>query len=500
MPVTYAYPQSRVARGVAIKGTHTQLGTIRTRYRPARIAVLAQGNASASYVSTKRQIFNEYDVANVEGYGSPAHLIARSLFPEFGGGVGDIPVYLYPLEAQPSSGAQAQGTITPSIPVAITKTQSHYVLVNNIPSFIFTTVVGDTVATIIDSLVAAINGVAHMPVTATDDTTVATIDVKWEGLSGDSVYLEIISPIDSEVDFSNVVQPTGGADIPDITAALAQVGNAWDTHIINAACDYTGTGTDTVLDEYSTFGEGRRDPEVHKPCCVFTGTAEATLATITAVTDARKTDRTNVILANPGSHDLPCVIAAEAVKEIAKMDNQNPAHDYCMLPTNLTPGADSAIWKSAQRDTAVKAGCSTTEVKNGVVYLSDTVTCYHPTGEEPPGYRYVVDFAKRSTAINELDLEFNSSKWAGKPLIPDEQENTNPEARKPKNAVAALYRIIDNLALDAIAADPDYCKDNSDASIGASNPKRLDVKLVLVLSGNTNVISIDFVSGFYYGG
>jgi phage tail sheath gpL-like len=498
MPVTTAYSSTRVARGVAIKGTHTKLGTIGTRYRPARIAVLAQGNADASYESTKRRIYNEYDVADVEGYGSPAHLIARSLFPEYGGGVGDIPVYMYPLEAQPTSGAQSAGSITPSIPVAITKTQTHYVTVNNIQSLYFTTVIGDTVATIIDSMVAAINGVAHMPLTATDDTTVCTTEVKWEGLTGDNVYVAVESPIDSEVSFA-VVQPTNGADIPDITAALAQVGNAWDTHIINAACDYTGTGSETTLDEYAAFGEGRRDSEVHKPCCVFTGCNEATLATVTAVTDARKTDRTNVILANPGSHDLPCVIAAEAVSQIAQMDNENPAHDYCLRPTNLTPGLDSAIWTSAQRDTAVKAGCSTMEVRDGVVYLSDTVTCYHPTGEEPPGYRYVVDYAKRCVAINELDLEFGSSKWAGKPLIPDNQESNNPEARKPKHAVAALYRIIDNLSLDAIAADPDYCKENSGASIGTSNPKRLDVKLVMKLSGNTNVISIDYVTGFNYG-
>jgi hypothetical protein len=336
-----------------------------------------------------------------------------------------------------------------------------------------------------------------MPVVATDNTTSLGLEVKWEGTSGNNVHIEVVSPIDSEASFA-IVQPsagTPGTGTPDITAALAQIGSTWETLVVNAL-DYTD---DTELDEYATFGEARRESEVHKPLCVFTGTAEATLNTVTAVTDARKTDRTNVILTNPGSYELPFVIAGQIVGEIAKRSNENPAYDYCMMPTSLTSGLDSAQWTSAQRDTAVKAGCSTTEVRDGVVYISDTVTCYHPTGEEPPGFRYVVDFAKRSTIVNELALTFDSGDYAGNPLIPDDQSTRNPAARKPKQAVAALYGIIDRLAEDAIIADPDHAKENSSASIGLTNPKRLDVKMVAKLSGNTNVISIDFVSGFNYG-
>ena len=140
----------------------------------------------------------------------------------------------------------------------------------------------------------------------------------------------------------------------------------------------------------------------------------------------------------------------------------------------------------------------TTEVRDGIVKLSDVVTCYHPTGEEPPGFRYVCDFAKRCTIINELALEFDSAKWAGVPLIPDNQVSRNPAAKHPKDATASLYRIIDTTALDAIIANPDFAKEASSSSIGLTNPKRLDVKLVAMLAGNTNVISIDFSSGFNY--
>jgi phage tail sheath gpL-like len=493
MPVTTAYPQSRIARGVAIKTTHENLGVSGTRYRPTRIAILAQGNAASTYSTTKRRIYSAEEVGAVEGYGSPAHLVATTLFPRYGVVVGDIPVTLYQLDQPASGGVQAAGTVTPS--GTFTKTQEHYVLVNNIPSEKFTVTADSDVASIIDDMTAAINAVLEMPVTAADGTTVLNLTVNWEGTSGNNVHVEVVSPIDSEASFA-IVQPASGAGTPDITAALAQVGSTWETHVINAL-DYTDS---TELDEYAAFGEGRRDSEVHKQLCVFTGTAEATLATVTAVTDARKTDRTNVILTNPASYDLPFVIAGEIVREIAKRDNTNPAYDYCMLPcAGLTPGADGSQWTSSQRDSAVKAGCSTVEVKDGVVYISDTVTCYHPTGDEPPGFRYVVDFAKRSTIVNELALTFDSGDWAGNPLVPDDQATRNPAARKPKQAIAAVWGIIDRLALDAVIADPDFAKENSSASIGLTNPKRLDVKMVAKLSGNTNVISIDFVSGFNYG-
>jgi phage tail sheath gpL-like len=495
MPETTAFDRNRVARGVGIRGEHRNMGVAGSRYRPARIAILAQGNADTSYSTTKRRIYSANEVGEVEGWGSPAHLIARALFPRYRKGVGDLPVTLYPLAQPVTGGVQAAGSITPSIPVAITKTQQHYVLVNNIRSETFTTVVGDSVATVIDSLVSAISAVLEMPITATDGETVCNVEVGWEGTSGNNVYIEVVSPIDTEVEFA-IVQPTNGAGTPDITDALSQVGNIWESYIINAL-DYTDS---TELDEYAAFGEGRRDSEVHKPCCVIVGCNEATLNTVTAVTDARKTDRTNVILTNPGSHDLPFIIAAEGVKNIAMRDNSNPAYDYCMMACDgLTSGADGVQWTSAQRDAAVKAGCSTIEVRDGVVYISDTVTCYHPTGEEPPGYRYVVDYAKRCTIINELDLSFNTDDWAGNPLVGDDQPTRNIAARKPKHAKAVLYGIIDRLALDAVIADPDFAKENSDASIGLTNDKRLDVKLVARLAGNTNVISIDFTTGFYYG-
>ena len=505
MTVSTAFASNRVARGVAIKPEYKNLGGSGTRYRPVRLAVLAQGDGTATggtaytYSTDKRQVFSEAEAGSIYGYGSPIHQAVKSLLPANGDGVGDIPVTIYPLV--PPGDNVAAGDITPS--GTQTKTQKYYIVVNNIRSLPITMVKDDTVADFIAAAITAVNGILDMPVTASDGTTKLDLTANFAGEVGDGIRFTVEGPVDAEMTFA-YTQATGGSDTADITNALSAIGNVWETHLVNG--NLYNTAAD--LDEYSTYNEGRWDPEVRKPLKVYTGTNESTLATVTAVTDARKTDRTNVILTNPGwsaaakvgYNDLPIVIAADQVRRIAKLANADPPHDYgSQRCPRLTPGADSAQWTSSQRQTAVLAGTSTVEVKDGVVNISDVVTCYHPTGEEPPAYRYDVDLEKIATMIYNTDLIFNNSDWDGAPLVPDNQAVKNPSAKKPKAAKAAIDALFDRAALDAIISDPDFAKENSSAGIDGTNPKRLNVKMVFKLSGNANVVSIDLNFGFHYG-
>lgn len=497
MAISTAFAPSRVARGVAIKTTYKNLGGAGARFRPVRIGVLGQGGDSTTYATDKRQVFSASDVGTLYGFDSPLYQAALSLLPPNGDGVGDIPVTVYPLPT-PTAGAPAQaaGSITPS--GTITKTQTYYVKISNILSGAIVLEAGDVVADMTAKITAAVNGVLGMPGTMADGSTVANFTVGWSGSSGDNVKISVVEPDDGEATFV-VVQPTGGSGDIAVSGAghgLDLIGEVWETHILNCL-DYTDS---TNLNLYSTYNEGRWAAEVYKPLVVFTGTHEATLATVTAVTDARKTDRTNAILTNPGSDDLPLVIAADQLRRIAKLANENPPHDYGSQDCpRLVPGADSAQWTSAQRQTAVLAGTSTIEVKDGIVNCSDIVTCYHPTGEEPPAYRYVCDIEKIATMIYNTDLIFNNSNWDGAPLVPDNQAVKNPTAKKPKMALSALYALFDSAAEEAIISDPDFAKENTSAEISSTNPKRLDINEVFKLSGNANVISVDLDFGFYFG-
>lgn len=490
--VSTAVDPSAVARVLGIDTIFKDLRGGRVVNLPQRIAVVGQGNTLSVYSTAKQQFSSAIDVANVYGYGSPLHLVARQLFPTNGDGVGTIPVTFYPL-ADDAGGVAATGDITPSGTPTLDAT--FRVNVNNILSSEFVIGVGDTVATMVTKITEAINGTLEMPVVAVDNTTDVQLTAKWEGASSNDILVAVTGSVANGVSVA-ITQPNGGAVNPDVDDALNQVGDVWETMFINCM----ELADVTTLGKFSTFGEGRWGALTRKPCMAFTGNRTATVAAATVVSDSRRTDRTNVQLVAPGSVDLNFVIAARQVARIAVVANNNPPKDYgSQQATGLTPGADGDQWTYPERDQAVKAGSSTVEVKDGVINLADTVTFYHPTGDPLPAYRYVVDIVKLQNILFNLNLIFATAEWDGAPLIPDDQPTTNRTAKKPKMAVAAINALIDNLGLAAIISDPETAKANTVAEIDSTNPKRLNVSLTIQLSGNTNIISVDFNFGFFFG-
>lgn len=487
-----------VARVVGIETTFRDLRGGAVQYLPQHIGILGQGTtAAAGYALTPYRITSAQQAAERYGYGSPVHLAALQLFPPTGGGVGTIPVTVYPLEEDDVAGVAATATITPS--GAATAQGTYRVRIGGIPSAPFTLANGDAVDTICDKIVAAVNGVLEMPMLAADGATVVNLTAKWAGESGNAIGVEVldrtgVAPT-SGLTFAVVAAGDGAAD-PDVASALALMGSTWITLMINTL---GSTNTD-ALDAISAVGEGRWGQLVRRPFVAFTASTETDVVTATTVTEARPTDRVNVQLSAPGSASLPVSIAAAQVREIAKVANNNPATDYgSRIVRGILPGPDSDQWNYSQRDQAVKAGASTTEVKDGLVNVSDVVTMYRPTGESPPAYRYVVDIVKLMQIIYNLDLEFARPSWDGAPLIPDGTPTANPNARTPSSAKAAVCAILDSLALEAIISDPETAKKNTFASISSQNPKRLDVRTTLQLSGNVNILSVDLYFGFYFG-
>lgn len=493
MAISTAVDVSAVARVVGIKTAFKDLRAGGILFLPQRIAVIGQGATASTYTTTKAQLTSAYDVGAAYGFGSPLHLAALQLLPANGDGVGTIPVTFYPLEDD-GSGVAAAGDITPS--GTATASASYRVKINNILSEAFVITATDTVATICTAMTAAINAVLEMPVVAVDSTTTVDITAKWAGVSSNDIVVEMVEP-DPTVGISwAITQPVGGLVNPDITDALAQMGNVWETMVLNC---FEPSDT-TTLDLYSTHNEGRWGALVRKPYVAFVGNNDTTVAAATTVPDARKTDRTNAQLVEPGGVDLPLTIAARQLARIAVIANNNPPRDYgSQQATGLTPGADGDQWTYVERDQAVKAGSSTIEVKDGVVNIGDVITFYHPSGDPLPPYRFVVDIIKLQNIIFNLDLIFATPEWDGAPLIPDDQPTINRDARKPKSAVAAIAAMLDSLALNAIISDPETAKAATQAVINDQNPKRLDVVVTVQLSGNTNIISIDLNFGFYFG-
>lgn len=492
MAISSAVDASAVARVVGIKTIFKDLRAGGVLFLPQRVAVVGQGSTASTYATTKQQVTSATQAATIYGFGSPIHLALLQLLPTNGDGVGTIPVTVYPLE-DAGSGVAAAGDITPS--GTVTTSGAYVVKINNISSQQFVIAAGDSMATVCASITAAVNATLQIPVIAVDDTTKVDITAKWKGTSSNDLIIEVIGPTDAGVSFA-FTQPEGGLVNPDVDVALNQVGNVWETMVLNCM-DIADT---TSLGKYTVFGEGRWGALVRKPLVIFTGNTAAGVSAATAVSDARKTDRLNAQLVAPGSKDLPLMTAARQLARIVKVANNNPPQDYgSQDATGLTPGTDGEQWTYLQRDEAIKKGSSSIVVKDGVVNIGDVVTFFNPSGDPAPAYRYVADIVKLQNIIFNLDLIFATPEWDGAPLIPDNQPTVNRLAKKPKSAVAAVASLLDSLGLNAIISDPTTAKANTIAQINSQNPKRLDLSITVQLSGNANIISVDLNFGFFFG-
>lgn len=330
--------------------------------------------------------------------------------------------------------------------------------------------------------------------TITVAATKANFTAAWKGTSGNDIKIEVVSPL-SGVEFA-VTAMAGGLVDPTVDSSLAQIGSIWETMVLNGL----PIANTTALDTYKTYGEGRWGQTVKKPLVVFTGNVHSTVAAASAVSSARKTDRINSTLVAPGSPSLPIVVAARELARIAVVANNNPPTDYCAQSAeSIIPGDDSVQWDDIQRNQAIKAGCSTIEVRDGVINIGDVVTFYAPTGEDPPAYRDVVDIVRLQNVIYNIDTIFSQKEWAAAPLIPDGQPTVNANARTPSSAKAAMASMVDKLGLAAILSDPKSSKKLITAAISSINPKRLDVDVPVWLSGNSKIKSTTLRFSFFFG-
>jgi phage tail sheath gpL-like len=478
-----------VSRVVGITTEFKDYGAGRVRYLPQRIALIGQGNSASTYSTDKQQITSAAQAATLYGYGSPLHLAALMLFPRNGDGVGSIPVTAYPLEDDSSAvaAAGAIGLTGPASEAGVIRVKLSNIYVD------VAVAKDDTADTVLGAIKSAITAKLEMPMVAgTVGAGSLPLTAKWAGASSSDIYVEVVSDVAGLV--FTITQPTGGLVNPDVSVALDQIGPVWETIIINCL-NYTDTD---ALDALQEYGDGRWGALEKKPLIAICGTS-ATRATRCAVTDGRTDDKINVLISAPGCRNLPAQIAARAAARIAVQAQSNPPQDYKALLTGLVAGADSVQEDYTERDLAVKAGSSTTILSGGEIEMNDTVTMYHPAGEEPPAFRYVVDIMKLMNIIYNVRLIFEADDWKGAPLVPDDTPTVNPTAKKPKDAKTALANLADNLALQAILAESEFTKENLVSAIDGTNPKRLNWTFPCKLSGNVEIIDGTIAFGFYFG-
>ena len=443
------------------------------------------------------RVFTEVEAGEKFGFGFPVHLAARQVLRKSG----IVPVFVFPIdEAVAAVAADGSILVVAAAGATSSGTISVYVGGQRVP----VTIAKDTAATDIETAItAAINAALNLPVTALVDGVVpeqSNITSKYLGAIADDITLAI-NLTEAEKDATpggvsfTITALSSGAGVPAVATALGNMGDDWYTYIVNTL------GPDTSsMAEFATYNEDSRwDTLVNKFFRAFYGSVDD-LATITAITDALPLDRTNGAIASPGAYSLPLEFAALAVGQMAARNQNNPPQPYTgLMLDGLLPAISADQWTYTQRDSAVKAGCSTTILEDGVVKLEDIVMHYHKTGEEPPAYRWAVDIAKLAEWAYNVNLVFAGANWRGKILVDNTDIVVNPDARRPLDAVAEIFKLADGASFAAIITRPGFTKENTAASIDVANPNRLNITTLIVLSGATRIISLTTNFGFNFG-
>lgn len=468
---------------------------------PQKIALFAQGNTASTFTEGKRQILDAVSVANLAGYGSPAHLTALELFPDNGRiGVGSIPVDLF-LFDDDASGVAALYTL--SAATAASADMTIKVKIGGIETKEISITSADTADEILGFIKTAINNVLKIPVIA---GTVATGDLpltyKCTGKVGNNLDIQVLNVTAGAVDEStfsgttfSIVATTAGSNSPDITTTINAIGDDWYTNFIIATDPYTETAT---LDIVKNFIEGRFQPLIKKYCTAYWGTNDD-YDTRVAITDARKLDYSNSVTSFKDAPEQWHVLSARNAALVAFTANTDPARNYNNTVTGISVG-DSSKEDDSVRENALQKGCGAASLFNGEWKQHNTITMSHPDGVDNPPFRYPRDITVLANIVYGLDQVVGAQRLKGLPLLSDnDQVVSSNDFIRPRDMVGFLKSLADQQNNALLITDVDYTKDNMTVSINSTNPKRLDIFYPVRITGSAEIFDTTLQFAFYFG-
>jgi phage tail sheath gpL-like len=471
---------------------------------PQRVAVFAEANDAnqATLNLTPQQFSNAQLVGQAYGYGSPAHIIARILFPKSGGGI-QVPVWFYPQ-------AKASGATTKTFQIATTgvanNNGTHYLKIAGREgldgqTYALNIQAGDSLTQIAGYIYAAINNVLGAPVTSVTTPYGTTCTSKWSGATANDLSISIDTNGDA-LGLTYVVTPGATAiGTPDVTLQLANFGNIWNTIVLNSyGLDATVL---TALENFNgvpsnTTPTGRFNALIVKP---FIAIAGSVLADPSSLTDTRLTQVTNAVAPAPLSAGLPMEAAANMSLLFANILQNTPELDVegYAYPDMPTPTSISTMSDSTNRNTIVKKGCSTVDLINGQYVVQDFVTTYHPIGENPPQFRYPRDLMGVDMNVYYTYYLLVQQYLSGAVLANDADIVSSSKVVKPKTWKANVSGIANQLVSRGLIVNAQFMKDSILVAINSTNSNRLDTSFSYQRSGVARIVSTTATAGFNNG-
>ena len=482
MPVGFTLtPSNAVASAIFVEQQHQRVGISGLKI-PQKILLI--GNYLAAKTPTNnvaRLIASVDEAASLYGNGSMLHMMARHAFA----GAGSVPVYALPVAAGVGS---ATGTITVAGTASTAGTLAIYIAGIRVAVSIISGLPAPQIAT---AIAAAVTAKTELPVTAAADAAIVTWTAKWAGLTGnDILVVQNLQTGDAEqspgTSALTIVAGSGGSANPDITAALAALGDTWYTMI---ACPYQDT---TTLGLVEAAWTARINPSVKRPFVCMYGSVAA-YATAVSLANGRNSPATCIVPVE-GSPNMPLAIAAAAIGICANSAQADPARPWKTLGLPGIRAGTVAPWTYSAKNAAELAGLSTTQPQSdGTVLIYDLVTAYklNALGAAADEWRYPETIINIAAKMYSLENLFAGTPFDRGIVVDDSAVSSKAYVISPSRVIAFVRKMVDELWIgEAWSRYRDAIMASITAEIDGTNPGRINLSLTDYPSTGLRVMAV----------
>lgn len=427
-----------------------------------KIVIVGTYDASKTSIADEVpvRVFTEGEVGALYGFGSMLHRLAiKSLQGSKG-----LETWIVP-QAESGTAVVAAGKIALTGPATEDRTLKLYLSGEEISSVDVSN--GDVAIDIAAALVAGVTDQNIAASLVINGVNAFEIDFESKSLGPWGNGIDISFNLDSEDILpagvgATITAMTGGLNNPDIQPALDALGQNDNQNEKSFTAFVHGYGQDaTALDAISVYnGEGNDftgnySKTVARPFRSLFGDVAADTAGLDALiafADANLLDRTNGVIAAPGSQSHPEEIAALAMGAMELINVTRAEQSYIdEILSSIRVGAAVDRWTDTydNRDIAVKAGISPTLIKSGALTLQNVVSFYRPISVpvESNGYRSMRNISILQNLLFNQKLAFEQPKWKQITIVEDVTKVSNTTSRLKARDVDSVLDELLALAL-----------------------------------------------------
>jgi phage tail sheath gpL-like len=251
---------------------------------------------------------------------------------------------------------------------------------------------GDLAATVRANIIAAINGVAHTPVIATESTNDVVVTAKSKGPRGNYIRFRTrwLGGTTGAGLTVTTIQPSGvylasGTTSDDPTNLIAAIGTQ-RFHLF--AAPYSRTAEATEIDLLIDHVEAQADPLVSKRGRIIFGNQEALATAVTLATGATFNRERSQIMWTFQDNSEPCVMAASMLGRMsAELGRDRASNTDGAVLDALTPQ-----WVEADKSTeaeitsALNSGLTPLQVVGSDVQVARSITAKSRDASGNPDY------------------------------------------------------------------------------------------------------------------